>query len=551
MAIFNSIFLRIYGGMLAVLVLVALCGALALERLNDARLTQYREQLANGTFRLMAENLSLMSHIERARSLSQWGRLLGLKLSVEPLAAQNLDYSSQRQVLERRTVVRDIAPHKVRVYALVDEEAQSVLTTDIEQISEQLARATAFLVIDELVRYPHNEQPGRLALLKLAKGFGFEMRLVTLDASALDDDQKRRVADGDSVMALSRGGDAMHIFTGIARSPWLLEIGPVHQMNPYPRHILMIIAALGLTLIGLLIYLLVRQLERRIKALEATATQITQGNLEQRATVDSTDAVGRLAAAFNEMTGHLQGALAAQREMVNAVSHELRTPVARLRFGLEMLEDAPNDRAQQKYMQSMDDDIQELDRLLDEILTYARLEHGTPSLKWQVVDLNAMVEQLIAELALLRPDISVQRGPFSAANAQVMLEAEARYLHRALQNLVSNAMRHAEARVWISYWMGRQRCKIEIDDDGPGVPEPDRQRIFTPFIRLDDSRTRASGGHGLGLSIVQKIVHWHGGQIEVSGSDVLGGARFTLLLPRTQPKAEQSTPPSAQTSLAR
>lgn len=540
MGFLNSIFLRIYGGMLAVLVLVALCGAFAVERLNDARLTQYREQLASGPFRLMADNLSLMDGFERSRSLTQWGRLLGLKLAIEPMSQQVLDNRSQRQLLERSVVVRDIGPHRVRVYALVDETAQTLLVTDIEQVSEQLARAVAYLVIDELVRYPHHEQPGRLALLKKAKDFGFDMQLVTLAQANLDADQKRRVEDSDTVMALSRGGDAMHVFTGIARSPWVLEIGPVYQMDLYPRHILMAIAALGLSLIGLIIYLLVRQLERRIKALEATATLITQGNFAERARVDSRDAVGRLAQAFNNMTGHLQGALSAQREMVNAVSHELRTPVARLRFGLEMLEEA-HESARHKYMQSMDDDIQELDRLLDEILTYARLEHGVPALKWQLVDLNLLVEQLIQELSPLRPQIQVMRGPFSAGHSTVMLEAEARYLHRALQNLISNAMRHAEMRVWVSYWLGRQRCRIEVDDDGPGVPESDRQRIFTPFIRLDDSRTRASGGHGLGLAIVQKIVHWHGGDIEVSGSDALGGARFTLLLPRKQTQPEQST----------
>ena len=539
MGILNSIFVRIYGGMLLVLVLVGICGFLAIERLNDARLTQYREQLANGTFRLMADNLSLMNGFERARSQVLWGRLLGLTLEVEPLARQELDSASQRQVLERQTLVCDIGPHRVRVYALVDEKQQNVLIADIEQVSEQLARATAYLIIDELVRYPHHEQPGRLALLKKAKGFGFDMRLVTLAEANLDADQRRRVQDSDTVMALSRGGDAMHVFTGVSSSPWVLEIGPLYQMNPYPKHIIVAIALIGLSLIGLLIYLLVRQLERRIKALEATATQITQGNLEVRANIDSQDSVGRLASAFNNMTGHLQGALAAQREMVNAVSHELRTPVARLRFGLEMLEDATSDMGRQKYMQGMDCDIQELDRLLDEILTYARLEHGKPSLQLEMVNLSDLVDQLIKELAPLKPLIKVSRGPYSAPAGVVLLEAEARYLHRALQNLISNAMRHAESRVWISYWVGSDRCKVEVDDDGPGVPASDRQRIFTPFIRLDDSRTRASGGHGLGLAIVQKIVHWHQGSIEVGESDLLHGARFTLLLPRQQASIEQ------------
>ncbi|HEX5842139.1 MAG TPA: ATP-binding protein, partial [Pseudomonas sp.] len=114
------------------------------------------------------------------------------------------------------------------------------------------------------------------------------------------------------------------------------------------------------------------------------------------------------------------------------------------------------------------------------------------------------------------------------------VEAELRYLHRALQNLVSNAMRHAESRVRVSYQIGQQRCRLDIEDDGPGVPEEAWERIFTPFLRLDDSRTRDSGGHGLGLSIVRRIIYWHGGRAQISRSESLGGACFSLLWPRKQ-----------------
>src|SRR5476651_415282 len=116
------------------------------------------------------------------------------------------------------------------------------------------------------------------------------------------------------------------------------------------------------------------------------------------------------------------------------------------------------------------------------------------------------------------------------------VEAEPRYLHRAVQNLVSNAMRHAECEVRVSYQVGQQRCRIDIEDDGPGIPENAWDRIFTPFMRLDDSRTRASGGHGLGLSIVRRIIHWHEGRALIGRSESLGGACFSLAWPREQKK---------------
>jgi two-component system sensor histidine kinase RstB len=191
-------------------------------------------------------------------------------------------------------------------------------------------------------------------------------------------------------------------------------------------------------------------------------------------------------------------------------------------------------------MVGMDNDIQDLDKLVDEMLTYARLEQGAPTLDFQRIDLNALVDQVITELAPLRPLIRVRRGQcvdalqHSAADDGPWVEAEPRYLHRAVQNLLSNAMRHAESQVSIGYQLSEDHCRIDVEDDGPGVPESAWERIFTPFMRLDDSRTRASGGHGLGLSIVRRIIHWHPGRALIGRSQSLGGACFSLTWPRRQ-----------------
>ncbi|WP_339462217.1 ATP-binding protein [Pseudomonas sp. EA_105y_Pfl2_R69] len=532
----NSIFLRIYGGMLAVLVLVALLGVGALQLLNEVRADQYRERLAQGTFRLMADNLAPMLDVERRRAVAVWGRLLGIPLEIQALGEVALDGGARNRLKRGQVLVQQTGPHAARVYSQLDDKQGLLLTGEVQQISEQLARATVFLLVDELVRYPWDEQPRRLAELKEAKQFGFDLRLVRLDQADLDPDQRRRVDEGDTVMALGRGGDSIHVFSGIVDTDWVLEIGPLYQMNPYPPQLLVLIGALGLSLIGLMVYLLVRPLEQRLSDLEGAATRIASGRLDARVPTRGSDSVGRLAAAFNAMAEHLQRSLSIQREMVRAVSHELRTPVARLRFGLEMIGDAETDAARRKYMDGMDSDIQDLDKLVDEMLTYARLEQGAPALNFQQVDLGNLIDQVIAELAPLRPGVRVERGPSRDApdGSGACVEAELRYLHRALQNLVSNAMRHAESRVRVSYQAGQQRCRLDIEDDGPGVPEDAWEHIFTPFLRLDDSRTRASGGHGLGLSIVRRIIYWHGGRAQISRSASLGGACFSLLWPRKQ-----------------
>ncbi|MHC6224426.1 ATP-binding protein [Pseudomonas sp. X10] len=530
----NSIFLRIYGGMLAVLVLVAVLGVLSLHLVNEVRAGQHRERLAQGTFSLMADNLALQNEVERKRSLLIWERLLGIPLDLQALSATPLDGSQRNRLQRGQVVVEKTGPHAARVLRQVGQQ-DVLLVGEIKQISEQLARATLYLLADELVRYPVTEQRQQLETLKQSKGFGFDLALQRLERAGLDDDQRRRVEEGDTVMALGKDGDSIRVFSGLAGSPWVLEIGPLYQMSPYPPQLLILIAFLGLCLIGLVVYLLVRQLERRVSGLEVAATRIAQGSLDTRVPADDADSVGRLAAAFNGMAEHLQRSLTMQRELVRAVSHELRTPVARLRFGLEMIESASSEQAREKHLAGMDSDIQDLDKLVDEMLTYARLEQGAPALDFQAVDLDALFDRVIAELAPLRAGVTVMRGACQGADGQgAWVEAEPRYLHRALQNLVSNAMRHAESQVCLSYHLGQQQCRIDVEDDGPGIPEGVWDRIFTPFTRLDDSRTRASGGHGLGLSIVRRIIYWHAGRASVGRSERLGGACFSLSWPRSQ-----------------
>lgn len=535
----NSIFLRLYGGLLLSLVLVGMLGVGTVHVTNQVRNDQYRENLARGTFRLMADNLAPMTEVERKRALIVWSRLLGVNLNLVTPESVHLDDGQIARLRRGQVLVEQLGPHAAQVYTAVhaEREAPLLLTTEVEQVSEQLARATLYLIIDELQRLEPGEQPGRLARISRDKQFGFDLRLVKLDEADLDDDQRRRVEEGDTVMTLTKGGDGIRLVSGLLDSPWVLVMGPIYRMDDYPPELQALIALMGLGLVGLIIYLLVRNLEHRLLALSDVATLIASGKLGARVPVRGSDAVGRLATVFNEMAEQLQRLLNIQREMVRAVSHELRTPVARLRFGLEMIADAESDSARRRYMDGMDGDIQELDKLVDEMLTYARLEQGAPALNYQEVDLTRLLDKVAGELAPLRVGVHIERGPcqLAADSGDSCVLAEPRYLQRAVQNLVSNALRHAETQVRLSFSIGLEQCRIDVEDDGPGVPEAEWERVFTPFLRLDDSRTRASGGHGLGLSIVRRIIYWHHGRAQVDRSQVLGGARFSLIWPRQQP----------------
>lgn len=319
-----------------------------------------------------------------------------------------------------------------------------------------------------------------------------------------------------------------------------LEDGEIYQVNPpapfdpWRWPILLPGVLLVGTLLAMLVVVMVGRLHQRMRAIENVVSRIARGELEARVKVEGDAMVDRLGDAFNSMAEHIQRLVHVQREMIHAVSHELRTPVARIRFGVQMIEDCPDEASVRKQLAGIDADIQELDELIDEILTYARLEQGGPILAFQETDVARIVEQVAREQKVPRPGLNIHAVMDIQNPRWTLSDVEPRYIHRAIQNLVGNAARYASSEVRITCRCDKETCRIDVEDDGPGVPEADWERIFTPFARLDDSRTRKSGGYGLGLSIVRRILYWHGGQAFVGRSDSLGGAAFSLVWPRKQ-----------------
>lgn len=340
------------------------------------------------------------------------------------------------------------------------------------------------------------------------------------------------------VKAFDHSGGSFEVLPSVAESPntYLMSAidGQRLLLKPYPVSSLawldsLLVAVFSALCLGVLIYLLVRQLEGGLKNLNQVTGRLAQGHLSARVSVSGHDAVAGLGCSINKMADHIQRLIGIQREMLRAVSHELRTPVARLRFGLQIMEDDAEDPYLGKQLRGMDNDLQELDQLIDEILTYARLEEGGPLLEFQLVDVQDIAEQVVEETA---PSALVEVGFVASASRDTRGEVEPRYIHRAIQNLVGNACRYAGSRVSVVCSFTEDTCRVDVEDDGPGIPEEQWATVFDAFARLDDSRTRSSGGYGLGLSIVRRITYWHGGRAIVGRSDSLGGARFSLVWPR-------------------
>lgn len=538
----HSIFLRIYGGMLVAMLLVSALVYGAVQLVNAQRADAYREEMARGTFTLLAEGTSRYQGAERDKWVQVMSALLGAKIELRDERDVRLDGDEQARLRAGRVVFRVADDEQTaEIYRRLPAEPM-VLVTRMTKVSEQQARATVLLILDALGQHPRAEWDRVFGAIQ--GKFGFPLARVPLGDVRLDKEQQERLERREVVISLSDSSPAtqsgVRVYARIGDTGEVLVLGPLVLFEWLPLPIVIVLGTVALFLMGLAAYLLVRPLERRLKGLERAVQQVTAGNLAVRAEARGKDAVGQLAASFNGMTEHIQRLIQSQREMTRAVSHELRTPVARIRFGLEMVTEIDDAAARTDKVAQIDQDIDELDDLIDEILTYARLEEGTPALRWETVDVAGLARQVQRELQPIAGALVVQ----VEAPDELGVDGEERWLHRVLQNLVANAIRYARAAIVVRVFADGDWVELAVDDDGPGIPEADRERVFKPFARLDDSRHRASGGYGLGLSIVQRIAEWHGGRAWVDRA-AAGGASFHLRWPRRRPGAHVLAGPDA------
>ncbi|MCO7228983.1 ATP-binding protein [Halomonas sp. CnH100-B] len=528
----HGTFLRFYlllGLALCVVFFIALGGRSFIEQV---RREDYREQLAALPMSLMTQQLADVPMEEREVLLGEFSEQLGMQLALRSLSEAPLGYF-ERARIERGTVLVSEEPWQLRQRLPTSSSGEQwMLEATFGSWSERQWQGSMVLLGEWLAEMPAEE---RLTALTRLRPGSWPLSLLNALPDDLTTEQQFQLTLGGVITRLVSDKLSITLLYQLPNDAddaeqWL-QAGPISRGDTLPLNLHLPLLVALMVVLSLIVYLIMRSIESRMARLELAATRIASGRLETRVKVESGDFLGRLGMAFNGMANQVQSLLRGQQEMIRAVSHELRTPVARIRFAVQMVEDMTDQPAIQRQLQGIDADIAELDELVDEILTYARLGGETVNgaeLEMALVDCRAMAERVIDTLAPLHSgqQLTLVPGP------DIELLAEPRYLQRALQNLVGNACRYGKSQVVIRLWDEPHLVRIDVEDDGPGIPFEARADIFKPFARLDDSRARSSGGYGLGLSIVQKIMAGHGGSVTVDSSPALGGARFTLLIPR-------------------
>ncbi|WP_010095668.1 ATP-binding protein, partial [Burkholderia ubonensis] len=252
------------------------------------------------------------------------------------------------------------------------------------------------------------------------------------------------------------------------------------------------------------------------------AIDFTGGRFNTRARESHSVIIGPLARTLNALAMRMERLIAAQRDLTNGISHELRTPLARVRFALEILREPGSAAEYESALDSIAQDVTELDELIDMSLTYARLEYSSLQSNLEPTALAAWLEHQVNDAALLYPEKTIETRIAIATDVRV--EMDRRLMSYAMRNLLRNASKYARSRIVVGIAIGHGNIGIYVEDDGPGVPESERERIFEAFVRLD----RRTGGYGLGLAITRQVLQAHNGRIAVVDPAELGGARFEI-----------------------
>jgi two-component system, OmpR family, sensor kinase len=348
-------------------------------------------------------------------------------------------------------------------------------------------------------------------------------------------DELRRMDKGDPALR-----PATTIVVPILGRNHLLGYGVARPIPPPHRRELAVDVPIALAWIGLAALLVSRTLGRPLEKIAAAARAFGRGQMSVRTGVDRRDEIGDVARAFDEMSERITKLLVAQRELMASVSHELRTPLARIRVAVELAQDGNAEIARRSLI-DVAEDLTEIEDLIKDIFSAVRLEMA--ELGGSLEDAVPLHRSEVAVAALVEKAVTRLRVRFPARPFQLTIDpacahgrvhVDAILVRRSLENVLENAQKYSPAAAAVRTVLTRTDGAfiIQITDDGFGIGAADLPFVFSPFFRADRSRTRATGGVGLGLALAKRVIAAHGGTIALA-SQLDVGTTVTFTLPKS------------------
>ncbi len=351
----------------------------------------------------------------------------------------------------------------------------------------------------------------------------YSLKLQPANESALPQSLLEQIKRGDPVLLETSKNLSYHYFLPAKNEILILRSSLLNKVDNTSIHYLWT-TAFYLMLISIFLlwaYPLVKQL----LSLRAAARTFGEGKLDKRISLSSISYIHDIEVEFNNMAQRIENLIADVKLLSTAVSHDLRTPLARIRFGIDTLQEVEDFTLRQELEEQLGDDVDEMISLVETLLNYARLEQNRVEIQKEPVELYTLIQACIK-----RKRSSNVRVSFINKSTNQPVLADNKYITMVLNNLLQNAINYGRGNVLIELSHKSQNIIISISDDGDGVPTEQRENIIKPFFRAKNSLNEVKG-HGIGLAIVKRILDWHNGTLTISNATELSGSKFTIRLP--------------------
>ena len=317
----------------------------------------------------------------------------------------------------------------------------------------------------------------------------------------------------------------MHFYLSATDELLVLTTPPVavQQSNSF---LPILLTSLFYLAVLLLMLLWLYPLMRRLMTLRQTAKSFGEGNLNQRIDVGSISYIRDLELEFNRMAQRIDDLVTDIKLLSSAVSHDLRTPLARIRFGIDTIQEEDDPIMRKRFEQRISDNVDEMVDLVESLLSYARLDQTLITINKAPVDFTALTVTCIKNKS--QDDVQLS---FDAPKQAVFVDGDLSYLMILMSNLLQNAHQYCKDKIAVEVITQGNEVVVTVADNGAGIPIGQREQILKPFIRGQNTEKKVKG-YGMGLAIVKRIVEWHHGEITIENSAELHGAEFSIILPK-------------------
>lgn len=401
---------------------------------------------------------------------------------------------------------------------LVDEVWRSYIEKDIDSYSGYKTMLT--IVGDYLEKHPQEKWPELIANINKKYSMPIDlMPFKNLENAKISD--KRALIKGNTYVYYDDNDAILHHL--LPNSQTLITLGPA-KLPTRPRIEALIRVAI-LCLFSLVLYIWLKPMTRDLDRLRQSTKKFGQGDFDIKAPNAQSSMIEPMIESFNMMAARIKRLIDAHKELSSAVAHELRTPLARSKFALQMLSNTDDEEKRTKYSKQINNDIHELEGLINEMLIYASFDSDKPELNFAPIHVGALVESLFSSYINFDGKLI-----FNNKAADQFIDCDHHFISRALNNYISNAIKYGKDTVKVTLSVENEQCVLMVEDNGKGVSDEFKDIIFDAFSRGDESRNRETGGFGLGLAIVCRIMEWHKGEAVIADSE-LGGAAFILKWP--------------------